>query len=461
MDRIFGTPEEPLFNDRFTAVTADILQEWLISLASMNNRRVACSSSQEGLFKTGDFAEFVFNTCDQFKMSPEAKYLALETFDRFMVQHIKDLYNHVTQSESKHRQADWKALLDRIKNQLKLRAVSCCQIASKLTSHYKVVSALKARRFLRDCCGHRYTADGILQSELRVLKTLNYNVTIPSTLTYIETLLEILGHNDHETEVKVYHAVAMQVLTVVYIKYSDVYKFLFEVTALSPQNKDRKKYMAVKADKMLLAVSVIGSSVYLADQLLSDKIIKELSRITHIPCDDIIDLTSVIVQLIMEGSMYLCNMIFALTTFHSTMILANPLGDYRLQNILHTENIIITREEAEAIAIESQSYGTTCDSAISNSTETLPEYAVSLCPWYYELHHQSGLFPSHVLKAKLRCDNRENRSPCKRLGSRDYTCVYIQRSVRMINETCQGRGCDFIRPIRVGAQCVRTQSAHA
>ncbi|OWF56034.1 cyclin N-terminal domain-containing protein 1-like isoform X2 [Mizuhopecten yessoensis] len=300
MDRIFGTPEEPLFNDKCTAVTADILQEWLISLASINNKTITISSPQEGLFKTGEYAEFVFNTCDQFKMAPEAKYLALEIFDRFMVHHIKDLYSHVIQSGSKHCQADWRALLDRIKNQLKLRAVSCCQIASKLTSHYKVVSASKARRFLRDYCGHRYTADGILQSELRVLKTLNYNVTVPSTLTYIETLLEILGYNDHEADVKVYHAVAMQVLTVVYIRYSEVYKRLFEVTGLSPQCTDRKKYMAVKADKMLLAASVIVSSVYLADQLLSDRITDQLSRITHIPCDDIIDLTSVIVQLVSE-----------------------------------------------------------------------------------------------------------------------------------------------------------------
>lgn len=301
MDRIFGTPEEPLFNDKYTAVTADILQEWLISLASINTKTITCPLEQ-GLFKSGEYAEFVFNSCDLFKMAPEAKYLALEIFDRFMVQHIKDLYSHVMQSESKHYQADWKSLLDRIKNQLKLRAVSCCQIASKLTSHYHIISASKARRFLRDHCGHRYAAEGILQSELRVLKTLNYNVTVPSTLTYIETLLEILGHNNREAEVKVYHAVSMQVLTVVYISYSEVYKRLFEVTVRSTPNKDRNKYMAVRADKMLLAVSVIVSSVYIADQHLSDKITEELSTITHIPCDDIVDLTSVIVQLILEGN---------------------------------------------------------------------------------------------------------------------------------------------------------------
>ena len=56
----------------------------------------------------------------------------------------------------------------------------------------QVVTISKARRFLNEG-GHHYTQDSILQSELRILKTLNFHVTDPSTLVYIETILEILG----------------------------------------------------------------------------------------------------------------------------------------------------------------------------------------------------------------------------------------------------------------------------
>ena len=57
---------------------------------------------------------------------------------RFMLKHVNDLYSHVLKSRSKHKLKDWNLILGRIKNQVTLRLVSCCQIASKLTSHYKV-----------------------------------------------------------------------------------------------------------------------------------------------------------------------------------------------------------------------------------------------------------------------------------------------------------------------------------
>ena len=60
-------------------------------------------------------------------------------------------------------------------------------------SGLQVVTARKAWNVLNEF-GHRYTNDSILQSELRVLRTLNYKVMLPSPLLYIETLLEILGN---------------------------------------------------------------------------------------------------------------------------------------------------------------------------------------------------------------------------------------------------------------------------
>ena len=53
----------------------------------------------------------------------------------FMVQHIYDLFKHIKKSG---RYSDWLGTMERVKNQVVLRIVTCCQIASKLTSHYKV-----------------------------------------------------------------------------------------------------------------------------------------------------------------------------------------------------------------------------------------------------------------------------------------------------------------------------------
>lgn len=58
---------------------------------------------------------------------------------------------------------------------------------------FQVVSINRAKRFLRDC-GYHYASESLLQSELRVLKTLKFQVTEPTPIVYIETMLEILGN---------------------------------------------------------------------------------------------------------------------------------------------------------------------------------------------------------------------------------------------------------------------------
>ena len=55
-----------------------------------------------------------------------------------MIKHIEELYKHILTSEKYTKKNDWLAIQERIKNQVMLRIASCCQIASKLTSHYKV-----------------------------------------------------------------------------------------------------------------------------------------------------------------------------------------------------------------------------------------------------------------------------------------------------------------------------------
>ncbi|XP_071144761.1 cyclin N-terminal domain-containing protein 1-like isoform X1 [Mytilus edulis] len=301
MDKIFGTPTEPLFNEKSNGISPDILQEWLTSLAVLNSKHVDVSLKHEGLFKAGKSAEFVFLTCERLKLSADAKYCAVELFDRFMLKHVNDLYSHVLKTNSKKRKKDWNLILDRIKNQVTLRLVSCCQIASKLTSHYKVVTASKARRFLNEG-GHRYTQESILQSELRILKTLDFQVTIPSTLVYIETILEILGYNEPDTEIKVYYEISLKVLEIVYLKFSNIYNSLFQIIVQhqTPSQDEVRSLCQVKSDKLLLAVSVIAAAVYVTG-FKSDKMIECLHLITKIPLEDIVDFATIIIQMIIPN----------------------------------------------------------------------------------------------------------------------------------------------------------------
>jgi len=56
-----------------------------------------------------------------------------------MLKHVQDLHEHVKNSVSiKTRGREWRDIKKRVTNQIVLRVVSCIQIASKLTSHYRV-----------------------------------------------------------------------------------------------------------------------------------------------------------------------------------------------------------------------------------------------------------------------------------------------------------------------------------
>ncbi|KAK3104538.1 hypothetical protein FSP39_004544 [Pinctada imbricata] len=271
--RIFGTPMEPIFNHKDVGMSPDLLQEWLVTLLNCNLEQIQSSHVDQGIFRAGCPTEIIFLTCEKLKTAPDAKYAAAEIFDSFMFKHIEDLRKHVQKSASHQKKKDWEAIMGR------------------------VVSVARAKKYLLEL-GHRYASESILQSEIRILKTLDFNVSPASTLVYVETILEVLGHNCPGIEVKMYHGVALRVLDLVYLKYNQVYSVLFQVTVRKekPSDKEKQAFKNVRSDKLLLAVSVIACVVHIAEQHNTVKIVEQLSQITQIPSDDIVDLASVIIQ---------------------------------------------------------------------------------------------------------------------------------------------------------------------
>ncbi|KAL5015345.1 hypothetical protein ScPMuIL_009615 [Solemya velum] len=137
-DARYGSQAEPLFNVHDVGVNAELLQECIKVLIGRNEQSIKDTQPEQAYFKKQNSIEFIFSTCEQLRISSEAKYVAIELFNRFIFKHIQDLYSHVQNSGSNYKKRDWQAIMDRIQNQVLLRVVSCCQIASKLTSHYRV-----------------------------------------------------------------------------------------------------------------------------------------------------------------------------------------------------------------------------------------------------------------------------------------------------------------------------------
>ncbi|CAB4022826.1 Hypothetical predicted protein, partial [Paramuricea clavata] len=154
----------------------------------------------------------------------------------------------------------------------------------------------KVRRYLSSL-NHHFSNNSILKSELRILKTLDHCLPVYSPLTYVETVLEILGFNAG-TQVKFLHEISIKLLDLVYILHEEIYtKLLLVATGETYRSVNHRHKLAVLAsDFMLLASAVIAAAAFVLDEQSSDGIVSHLSNITQIPEADILDFATIVVE---------------------------------------------------------------------------------------------------------------------------------------------------------------------
>ncbi|CAN8016613.1 unnamed protein product, partial [Ixodes persulcatus] len=176
-----------------------------------------------------DTVELVFRSCSHLNLPLFVQFMAVEYLDRSCVQNISDKYKDqlwfLLQRSNKAStgRLHWKELY-RITDQTtaflwqqylpRLRV-----LAPKKPS---VVSINAVRRFLRSA-SQSYSAASVLQSEKRVLSTLQFRVEFPTPLVYLEVLLDVIGHNDPSFEGEEVYPAAVRVLQGFYLMRIQVY----------------------------------------------------------------------------------------------------------------------------------------------------------------------------------------------------------------------------------------------
>ncbi|XP_071941412.1 cyclin N-terminal domain-containing protein 1-like [Antedon mediterranea] len=297
--QIFATPPEPLFNHKGASVSSEVLESMLQNLAKENEKKLKEGINNQNCFKKQKKAvEFIFLMCEKLKQPTEARYMAVDIFNRFMVKQVLSLYEYVMSSPTyTHKKQDWQNIIKRLMKQMTLRMLSCIQVASKLCSHYKSLTAKRCHRILHDF-GLNYSMDNTVQSELCVLKTLQYEISTSSPLTYVEIILEVIAHNDHGVEMKPLHHISIQIIDLAYLRRQSIYEQLFITATGQPciYKQDRIKFVPVENDLMLFAVAVIAASSYVADQSTSDQVINHLEKITGICTLDILMFADILVR---------------------------------------------------------------------------------------------------------------------------------------------------------------------
>lgn len=67
---------------------------------------------------------------------------------RFMCVHLKEIQDAV----KKHPDREWSVTIDKIENQLLLRALSCVQLANKMTHNKTVTPSFLLTKNIEKCC---------------------------------------------------------------------------------------------------------------------------------------------------------------------------------------------------------------------------------------------------------------------------------------------------------------------
>ncbi|KAG9350204.1 hypothetical protein JZ751_026557 [Albula glossodonta] len=251
---------------KFGEAPFSILYDFLTDLNNTNKQSLNNVSTYCGAFKDRRLVECVFLICEELRLDPLAAYQAIELLERFMVKHLEDLicaYNPcgedgvvcVNYSDS---------IFIKLSKKFSLHVFSCIQLASKLTLHGNVIDNNTALKFLKSV-GHSYAKETLLESELRILKTLNFCINVPNPLMYVETLLEVLGYNDVSTPVPQLYLICQHVLRFTYLQRKLIYHSLLvsATKCTKPSTEKRVKFSEVTEDCMLLSVGVIAAGAFI------------------------------------------------------------------------------------------------------------------------------------------------------------------------------------------------------
>nr|KAF6455419.1 cyclin N-terminal domain containing 1 [Rousettus aegyptiacus] len=203
---------------QFGAVATETIEDVLLHLAQQNEQAVQEAAGRMGSFRETRIVEFVFLLSEQWCLEKSVSYQAVEILERFMVKQAENICRQATtQLREKTEPQNWRALKEQLFNKFILRLVSCVQLASKLSFHYKAL-------------GYIHTKEELLESELDVLKSLNFQINLPTPLAYVEMLLEVLGYNGCSVPATRLHATCLTLLDLVYLLHEPVYESLLRAS---------------------------------------------------------------------------------------------------------------------------------------------------------------------------------------------------------------------------------------
>ena len=103
------------------------------------------------------------------------------------------------------------------------------------------------------------------------MKCLGYRLNFATSFSFMEVLLEVLGHNEPQVDVRILRAVGVKLLEGFYCQRGQIYDRLYEsMTGRSRDAIDRMEFAVIERNLLYLAASVVVAAGYLYDHAQRD-----------------------------------------------------------------------------------------------------------------------------------------------------------------------------------------------
>uniref|UniRef100_A0A914Z5U4 Cyclin N-terminal domain-containing protein n=1 Tax=Panagrolaimus superbus TaxID=310955 RepID=A0A914Z5U4_9BILA len=296
----------PDFLNETYALPNELTEEFLTILLTENSNFVENLPLGSGSYLKTNVVQYIFTICIRLRIPDDVKYFAIDIFDKFMnIQGIA-LWDAVARlnRSNKAKYKIWSKIEATLSRQLTLRVVTAIQIASKLHSFHESLAQTDVRKCLQ-ALGFPYTIEAIHKSELRMLKTLNFELNSRrNPAVYMINFLKMLLRSRPEIgeHINGLYRYCIFWLDYTLINRTEVFTRVLSVVHSGNPVKITKDALArVQSDYSLLGCAVIiAALVCLAGPQIAETYIKELSLITTVSEADISDASTGLVRTLLK-----------------------------------------------------------------------------------------------------------------------------------------------------------------
>lgn len=250
--------------------------------------------------RTND-VKLIFNIIEQFKFHRNAKYLAVHLFEKYINFKIWETCNTVHDNVNPNYISKREAVNN--KPEIKLRLLSCIQIASKMDSNEDYLKISHIKNMLRKIDPDRhYSNKIILDSEFYVFKSVEFEMPTYTPKSCVDVLLAASGLRNTLEIAKS----SSRLLDLSYICNEELYSNLRVVTHEGTQAAflNDRSALLLKSDGLFLGASIIFSSVFFINMEKKNlkELLKKVAFLVELKETDIWDMANLLFNLSCQRS---------------------------------------------------------------------------------------------------------------------------------------------------------------